>query len=33
MSRRRAHPIGPGIEVRERRQTPGVSLEDYASLE
>ncbi|PFH61181.1 hypothetical protein XA68_18064 [Ophiocordyceps unilateralis] len=34
LSRRRAHPIGPGIEVRERpRRTPGVSLNDYASLE
>ncbi|PHH89436.1 hypothetical protein CDD83_6068 [Cordyceps sp. RAO-2017] len=33
LSRRRAHPIGPGIEVRERRQNPGVSLDDYASLE
>lgn len=33
MSRRRAHPIGPGIEVRERRETPRPSLEDLASLE
>ncbi|EQL00605.1 hypothetical protein G6O67_003114 [Ophiocordyceps sinensis] len=33
LSRRRAHPIGPGIEVRERRQQPGVILEDFASLE
>ncbi|KAK2595052.1 hypothetical protein QQS21_007242 [Conoideocrella luteorostrata] len=33
MSRRRAHAIGPGIEVRERRQSPGPSLDDLASLE
>ncbi|RCI11638.1 hypothetical protein L249_7654 [Ophiocordyceps polyrhachis-furcata BCC 54312] len=34
LSRRRAHPIGPGIEVRERPpRPPGVSLDDYASLE
>ncbi|KAL7919166.1 TOM13 domain-containing protein [Trichoderma austrokoningii] len=33
LSRRRAHPIGPGIEVRERRSRPGPSLEDIASLE
>ncbi|UKZ72636.1 hypothetical protein TrVFT333_000269 [Trichoderma virens FT-333] len=33
ISRRRAHPIGPGIEVRERRERPGPSLSDYASLE
>ncbi|QPG96481.1 hypothetical protein C2857_004338 [Epichloe festucae Fl1] len=33
MTRRRAHPIGPGIEVRERRQSPRPSLEDLASLE
>ncbi|KAG6006463.1 hypothetical protein E4U21_007007 [Claviceps maximensis] len=33
MTRRRAHPVGPGIEVRERRQRPGPSLEDFASLE
>ncbi|EFY89852.1 hypothetical protein J3458_001522 [Metarhizium acridum] len=33
VSRRRAHPIGPGIEVRERRQGPGPSLDDLASLE
>ncbi|KYK61708.1 Mitochondrial outer membrane protein [Drechmeria coniospora] len=32
-SRRRTHPIGPGIEVRERREKPTVSLYDYASLE
>ncbi|OAA41755.1 Outer membrane protein, MIM1/TOM13, mitochondrial [Metarhizium rileyi] len=33
LSRRRAHPIGPGIEIRERRGRPGPSLEDLASLE
>ncbi|KAF4589180.1 Mitochondrial import protein 1 [Ophiocordyceps camponoti-floridani] len=34
LSRRRTHPIGPGIEVRDRpRRPPGVSLDDYASLE
>lgn len=33
MTRRRAHPIGPGIEVRERRRSPRPSLEDLASLE
>ncbi|KND93372.1 Mitochondrial import protein 1 [Tolypocladium ophioglossoides CBS 100239] len=33
MSRRRAHPVGPGIELRERHEKPGVSLNDYASLE
>ncbi|KAM0523103.1 hypothetical protein ACHAPE_001595 [Trichoderma viride] len=33
LSRRRAHAIGPGIEVRERRERPGPSLEDIASLE
>ncbi|KAG6024503.1 hypothetical protein E4U19_000753 [Claviceps sp. Clav32 group G5] len=33
MNRRRAHAIGPGIEVQERRQRPGPSLEDLASLE
>ncbi|PHH65642.1 hypothetical protein CDD81_1728 [Ophiocordyceps australis] len=33
LSRRRAHAIGPGVEVRERREKPSVSLRDYASLE
>ncbi|GAB0132828.1 hypothetical protein EsDP_00001253 [Epichloe bromicola] len=33
MTRRRAHPIGPGIGVRERRRSPRPSLEDLASLE
>ncbi|KAL5090288.1 hypothetical protein Trisim1_004481 [Trichoderma cf. simile WF8] len=33
LSRRRVHPIGPGIEVRERPERPGPSLSDYASLE
>ncbi|KAI0158004.1 TOM13-domain-containing protein [Hypoxylon sp. FL1284] len=32
LSRRRAHPIGPGIEIRERRR-PGPNLQDLASLE
>ncbi|KAG6011404.1 hypothetical protein E4U43_008340 [Claviceps pusilla] len=30
MTRRRAHPIGPGIEVQERRRRPGPSLDDLA---
>ncbi|KAG6019650.1 hypothetical protein E4U41_003142 [Claviceps citrina] len=33
LTRRRAHAIGPGIEVQERRQRPGPSLDDLASLE
>ncbi|GAO16481.1 uncharacterized protein UV8b_06965 [Ustilaginoidea virens] len=33
LSRRRAHAVGPGIEVRERRRNPGPSLDDLASLE
>lgn len=33
LSRRRAHPIGPGIEVRERSYSPRPSLNDLASLE
>ncbi|KAK0383675.1 hypothetical protein NLU13_9586 [Sarocladium strictum] len=33
LSRRRAHPIGPGIEVRERSSRPYPSLDDIASLE
>ncbi|KAL6879214.1 TOM13 domain-containing protein [Trichoderma novae-zelandiae] len=33
ITRRRTHPIGPGIEVRERPERPGPSLNDYASLE
>ncbi|KAI1133946.1 mitochondrial import protein 1 [Hypoxylon sp. FL0543] len=32
ISRQRAHPIGPGIEIRERPR-PQPSLEDLASLE
>ncbi|KAH7145931.1 outer membrane protein TOM13-domain-containing protein [Dactylonectria estremocensis] len=33
LSRRRAHPIGPGIELRDRSYTPRPSLNDIASLE
>ncbi|KAF4452971.1 hypothetical protein F53441_4202 [Fusarium austroafricanum] len=33
LSRRRAHPIGPGIELRERQYAPRPSLDDIASLE
>ncbi|KAH7318261.1 putative mitochondrial outer membrane protein [Stachybotrys elegans] len=33
LSRRRVHPIGPGIEIRERREKPSPSLDDLASLE
>ncbi|KAI1770018.1 TOM13-domain-containing protein [Hypoxylon cercidicola] len=32
LSRRRAHPIGPGIEIRERRR-PRPDLQDLTSLE
>ncbi|KAI0110604.1 mitochondrial import protein 1 [Hypoxylon sp. NC0597] len=32
ISRQRAHPIGPGVEIRERPR-PQLSLEDLASLE
>ncbi|KAF9874948.1 mitochondrial outer membrane [Colletotrichum karsti] len=32
LSRRRAHPIGPGLEVREKQRKP-VGLEDLTSLE
>ncbi|KAH7008640.1 outer membrane protein TOM13-domain-containing protein [Ilyonectria destructans] len=33
LSRRRAHPIGPGIELRDRSYSPRPSLSDIASLE
>ncbi|KFH46526.1 Mitochondrial import protein-like protein [Hapsidospora chrysogenum ATCC 11550] len=33
MSRRRAHPIGPGIEIEDRREKFGPTLEDLANLE
>ncbi|OAA72324.1 Outer membrane protein, MIM1/TOM13, mitochondrial [Cordyceps fumosorosea ARSEF 2679] len=33
LTRRRAHPIGPGVEAREKRGVPGVSLSDVSSLE
>ncbi|CAG7557934.1 unnamed protein product [Fusarium equiseti] len=33
LTRRRAHPIGPGIELREKHRTPRPSLDDIASLE
>ncbi|KAJ4148485.1 hypothetical protein LMH87_002951 [Akanthomyces muscarius] len=33
LTRRRAHAIGPGIEAREKRHVPGVSLSDVSSLE
>ncbi|KAK1839949.1 mitochondrial outer membrane [Colletotrichum chrysophilum] len=33
MSRRRAHPIGPGLEVRDKRRAPSPGLEDLTSLE
>ncbi|KAH6987978.1 outer membrane protein TOM13-domain-containing protein [Ilyonectria robusta] len=33
LSRRRAHPIGPGIELRDRSYSPRPSLNDIASLE
>ncbi|KAI9898627.1 hypothetical protein N3K66_006987 [Trichothecium roseum] len=33
LSRRRVHPIGPGIEIRERRQGNLPSIDDLASLE
>ena len=32
-SRRRTHPIGPGIEVQERPPRPRTTLDDLASLE
>ncbi|KAH7165677.1 outer membrane protein TOM13-domain-containing protein [Dactylonectria macrodidyma] len=33
LSRRRTHPIGPGIELRDRSYSPRPSLNDIASLE
>merc|ERR1712000_749247 len=33
MTRRRAHPIGPGIEVREPKESMRPGLDDFASLE
>ncbi|KAK3185647.1 hypothetical protein K4F52_005512 [Lecanicillium sp. MT-2017a] len=33
LSRRRTHPIGPGIEATERRERRGPTLDDLASLE
>ncbi|KAH7368695.1 outer membrane protein TOM13 [Plectosphaerella cucumerina] len=33
MTRRRAHPIGPGIEIREKSSRPRTSLNDLTSLE
>ncbi|OAQ98869.1 hypothetical protein LLEC1_07624 [Akanthomyces lecanii] len=33
LTRRRAHAIGPGIEAREKRHVPGISLSDVSSLE
>ncbi|KAF6797041.1 Mitochondrial import protein 1 [Colletotrichum sojae] len=33
MSRRRAHAIGPGLEVREKPRTPSPGLDDLTSLE
>ncbi|PNP77982.1 hypothetical protein FNYG_08708 [Fusarium nygamai] len=33
LSRRRVHPIGPGIELREKSYAPRPSLDDFASLE
>ncbi|KAJ2968764.1 hypothetical protein NQ176_g9021 [Zarea fungicola] len=33
LSRRRVHPIGPGLEAREKRDVPRVSLADFSSLE
>ncbi|KAF6829500.1 mitochondrial outer membrane [Colletotrichum plurivorum] len=33
MSRRRAHAIGPGLEVREKPRTPSLGLDDLTSLE
>ena len=33
MTRRRAHPIGPGIEIREKSSRPRTGLEDLTSME
>ncbi|KAI1078639.1 putative mitochondrial outer membrane protein [Whalleya microplaca] len=33
LSRRRAHPIGPGIEIRDRSTKPRTRLEDLTSME
>ncbi|EGX89692.1 mitochondrial import protein, putative [Cordyceps militaris CM01] len=33
LTRRGTHSIGPGVEVREKRRVPGVSLSDVSSLE
>ncbi|KAK7420827.1 hypothetical protein QQZ08_010227 [Neonectria magnoliae] len=33
LSRRRAHPIGPGIELQDRSYAPRPSLSDIASME
>ncbi|KAH6692464.1 outer membrane protein TOM13 [Plectosphaerella plurivora] len=33
MTRRRAHPIGPGIEIREKSTRPRTTLNDLTSLE
>ncbi|KEY68058.1 hypothetical protein S40285_02732 [Stachybotrys chlorohalonatus IBT 40285] len=33
LTRRRVHPIGPGIEIEERRSRPSPGLADFTSLE
>ncbi|KAH8664715.1 putative mitochondrial outer membrane protein [Xylariales sp. PMI_506] len=33
LSRRRVHPIGPGIEIRDKPATPRTGLSDLTSLE
>ncbi|KAH6658728.1 outer membrane protein TOM13-domain-containing protein [Truncatella angustata] len=33
LSRRTAHPIGPGIEIREKRSQPTPDLQDLTSME
>ncbi|KAM0818348.1 putative Mitochondrial import protein 1 [Seiridium cardinale] len=33
LSRRTAHPIGPGIEIREKSRRPGPGLSDLTSME
>ncbi|KAK6067130.1 mitochondrial import protein 1 [Seiridium cupressi] len=33
LSRRTAHPIGPGVEIREKSRRPGPGLSDLTSME